>query len=132
MILDRSPVSNPLGGLRGWDQNKNSTFSGHSHVAYQIEWNHKRSNMVANILPANPPADPRVGSKGQNIFFSEHDNVAYQIKENHGCSNMVANILPVDPHPRPLGWGQKVRIQLFQNMVMLHIKLNGISNAATW
>ena len=24
------------------------------------------------------------------------------------------------------GWGQKVKIQLFQNMVMLHTKLNGI------
>ena len=35
------------------------------------------------------------------------------------------------PLPRSLGWGQKVKIQLFQNMVMLHIKLNGIMNAAT-
>ena len=27
---------------------------------------------------------------------------------------------------------QALKIQLFQNMVMLHIKLNGITNAATW
>ena len=33
--------------------------------------------------------------------------------------------------PRPLGWGKKVKIQLFQNMVMLHITLSGITNAAT-
>ena len=28
--------------------------------------------------------------------------------------------------------GQKVKIQLFQNMVMLHIKIKGITIAATW
>ena len=26
----------------------------------------------------------------------------------------------------PWGWGQQVKIQLFKNMAMLHIKLNGI------
>ena len=49
---------------------------------------------------------------------------------------MLANILPSDPHPSApltLGLGsKKVKIQLFQNMVMLHIKLNGITIAATW
>ena len=36
------------------------------------------------------------------------------------------------PNPlRPLGRDRKVKIQLFQDMVMLHIKLNGITNAAT-
>ena len=34
------------------------------------------------------------------------------------------------PHPDPMG--QKVEIQLFQNMVMLHVKLKAITNAATW
>ena len=29
-------------------------------------------------------------------------------------------------------WVQQVKIQLFQNMVMLHIKLKKIINAATW
>ena len=43
---------------------------------------------------------------------------------------MVANILPTDPTPDPEGVDQKVKIQLFQNMVMLHIKLNKIINAA--
>ena len=32
--------------------------------------------------------------------------------------------LPQDPRV----WGQKIKIQLFQNMVMLHYKLKGISN----
>ena len=46
---------------------------------------------------------------------------------------MVANILHANPPPQdPRVWGQKIKIQLFQNMVMLHNKLKGISNAATW
>ena len=34
--------------------------------------------------------------------------------------------------PQPWGCGQKVKIQLFQNTVMLHITLKGITNATTW
>ena len=30
------------------------------------------------------------------------------------------------------GWGQKVKIQLCQNTVMLRIKLKGITNASAW
>ena len=29
-------------------------------------------------------------------------------------------------------WGQMVKIQLFKNIVMLHIKLKGITDASTW
>ena len=46
---------------------------------------------------------------------------------------MVANILPADPHPphsRPLGWGKNVKIQLVQNIVMLHIKLKEMEHIA--
>ena len=50
------------------------------------------------------------------------------------CSNIVANILLADPSPPPQdpkGWGQKVKSQLFQNIVMLHIRLKRIQpNAA--
>ena len=42
---------------------------------------------------------------------------------------MVASILPADP-PSPDPRGQKVKILLFQNMVMLHIKLNGITKSS--
>ena len=63
-----------------------------------------------------------MGSKCQNLIFSEHGHVAYQIDSR--------------PVPDPLGglkgWEQKVKIQSFQNMVMLHIKLNRITDAATW
>ena len=38
---------------------QNSTFSEHGHVAYQIKENHECSNMVPNILPADPyPTTP--------------------------------------------------------------------------
>ena len=70
-----------------------------------------------------------MGSKAQNSTFSEHRHVAYRIKGNHDFNNMVANILPADP-PDPRG--QKVKTQLFKNHAMLHIKLKGITNAATW
>ena len=64
-------------------------------------------------------------------------HVVYQIKKNQECRNMVAIILPAEPPappplPRPWVEGQPVKIQLFQNMVMLHIKLKTIKNAATW
>ena len=61
------------------------------------------------------------GAEAKIQLFLEYGHVAYQIKGNEACSNMVANILPA--------WGG-VRIQLYQNMVMLQIKLNGIMNAA--
>ena len=70
---------------------------------------------------------PPWGTKSQNLTFSEHGLASYQIKGNHKCSNMVANIIPADPpYPPPptLGWVQKVKIQLFQNIVKLH-KGNG-------
>ena len=60
----------PRLGLKG----QTSTFSEHGHVAYQIKENHKCSNMVANILPANylsppppppPPPPPRHWEWGQ-------------------------------------------------------------------
>ena len=62
----------------------------------------------------------------KNSTFSEHGHIAYGITQ---CSNMVASILPADP-PSPDPRGQKVKILLFQNMVMLHIKLNGIAKCS--
>ena len=114
------PPSDPGDGVK----RSISTYTHHCHVAYQIKWNHECSNMVANILPADPHIPPPAlwtGSIGQNSTFSEHVHVAYQIKWDHKCSNMVAK-----------GVWSKVQIQLFQNMVILHIKFNGITNAATW
>ena len=137
MILNRRPGSELLGGPRGWGRGRNSTFSEYGHVAYQINWNHECSNMVAKILlvdplsPTNspPPRPWRVGSIGQNPSFSEYCHVTYLNKGNGMCSSMVDNI---STHMHPFSTprvGQKVKIQLYQNMVTLHIKLKGIMHA---
>ena len=70
-----------------------------------------------------------MGSKGQNSTSSEHGHAAYQIKANHEMQQHGSKYFASRPHYFPLdpnGWGKKVKIQLFQNMVMLHIKLKGI------
>ena len=60
-------------------------------------------------------------------------SVAYQIKGNHKFSNLVANIMPATPSPPPPDpRGQKLNIQLFQNMVILHVKLKGMEHRAPW
>ena len=47
-------------------------------------------------------------------------------------SNVIFDQNPVsDPLSGLMGWDQKVKFQLFQNMVIVHIKLKGITNAAT-
>ena len=51
-----------------------------------------------------------------NTIVDRRDHVQY-----------LANIFPAHP-PDPRG--QKVKIQLFQNMVMLHIKLNAITKCS--
>ena len=102
----------------------------HNMVMLHIKLNGttKCSNMVTHILPTDPmPLTLGDGSIGQKSTFSEHGHIAYQIKENHECNNMVANIFEHTMTPR-----DGVKIQLFQNMVMLHIKLMGTRNAATW
>ena len=63
-----------------------ATFSEHCHVAYQIKGNQVCSNMVANILPADPPPPTHTHT------HPEHGHVAYQIKGNRECSKMLANV----------------------------------------
>ena len=53
------------------------------------------------------------------IFFQNVVYFAYQINVTNACSSMVENSLPVDTH-NPVGDG--VKIQDFQNMVMLYTK----------
>ena len=91
--------------------------------------------MVANVCPQIPPPPQTLvmGSIGQNSTFSEHGHVAYQINGNHEMQQYgrkyFARRSPCPHYPR--GWCQKVKIELFQNMVMLDIKFIGIS-VATW
>ena len=46
-----------------------ATFSEHCHVAYQIKGNQVCSNMVANILPADPPPPPPTHTHTQNMVM---------------------------------------------------------------
>ena len=97
--------------------------------------NHKISNIVANILPADHPAQPKgLVSKGQNSLFSEHGHVVYQVKWNYVCSIITEDFLPAEPPSTPPGHGvcgQKVKNHHFQKMVMIHIKLMGMTRSAT-
>ena len=67
------------------------------------------------------------GQKAKVIFFPNMITLHIKLKGITKCNNMVANILPAEPHtlspltPQPWGWDQKVKIQLNQNMAMLHI-----------
>ena len=89
-----------------------------------------------------------MGSIGQKSTFSGQSHVAYQIKGNHelqqhGSKYFVHRPPPPLPSPTlgmgsicqiptPTTLGDGVKIQLFQNLVMLHIKLKRTTNAATW
>ena len=83
------------------------------------------SKYFARRTPPPPPTPAHTHrSTGINSTFTEHGHVAYQINRNiemqqHGSNCFAARL----PSPTTLGdWGQKVKIQLFQNMVMLDIE----------
>ena len=78
---------------------------------------------IKNVAHSTPPPSYHRDLKVKNLLVSEKCHVAYKIKGNQDCSNMVANILPADPlPPPPLGKGPQIKINFFQNMLMLHIK----------
>ena len=124
-----------------------STSSEHDHIAYHIKGNHEMQQHFARMPPT-----PRFWGCGQYVKFnfSEHGPVAYQIKGNQEMQQHDSkhfDPLPTffhpphthDPEEGSIGqigglrvWSQKVKIQLFQNMVILHIKLKEITNAAAW
>ena len=91
----------------------------------------KRSIMVANILPADPSLTLGMKSVGQNLTFSEHGHVANQIKVNREMQQHDSKFFARRPPPTTT-LGNGVKIQLFQNNVLMHIKLKGITNPATW
>ena len=105
---------------------QNSTFSEHGHVAYQIKWNHECSNMKAYISRRPPPHRPRGWVKIQLLLNNLH------LKLNGFTNAAILYQIFCLQTPSTLGvGGQKVKIQLFQSMVMLHIKVNGVANAVT-
>ena len=69
---------------------QNISFSEHGYVAYQIKENQECSNMVVNILLADPlPSQPwGNGSKGQNSSFSEQCHVAFNLRETLNAASL--------------------------------------------
>ena len=59
----------------GVKKDRNSTFSEQCHVAYLIKGNYECSNMVANILPADPPPLPRHWGWGQWVTRQLFHNI---------------------------------------------------------
>ena len=79
-------------------------LSEHGHIAYQIKGNPECSNMVANILPTDPPPppphNPRDGVNRVVIqLFSEYGHVAYQIKWNHELQQHGSKCFAPRPPP---------------------------------
>ena len=106
-----------------------------SCVAYQIKEFHKCSNMVANILPTDPPPPPLgMGSVGQTSTSSEHGHVACQIKRNHemqqqDCMYFARTSPPSVHHPPPppptLGMGSIVHASTFKEYNHVAYPING-------
>ena len=70
-----------------------------------------------------------MGSIGQNSVFQNIVKLKIQFKGITKFNNIVANILPADPSPS-LGDGvSRSKLNFFQIIVMLHIKLKRITNA---
>ena len=88
---------------------KNSTFSEHGHVSYQIKGNHEMQKHGSRYfarrprpLPPPPPPEPGDGVNGSKI--NSFRTMSWE-SGNHQYCNMVANILPTDPSPHDPGDG---------------------------
>ena len=95
-----------------------------------IKGNDVCSNMVAIFFTRTPPR-PWRWVKSSFFFRIWSRCISNKMKsriQQQGCKYFACR----HPHPDPRGWGQKVKFYFFQNMVMLHIKLNGITNAEIW
>ena len=113
---------------------QNLPFSEHGHVAFQIYLNHECSNMVANILHADPLSPTlEVESKGSKVNFFQKMVMLHIKFSGITSASTGKQIFCPQQFPTPTSadfWGQKLYI--FQTMIMQHIKLKGIANAARW
>ena len=82
-----------------------STFAEHGLVAYQIEGNHKCSNLVANISPADPPPPHRIlGIKRSKFKLFQNvvmlHNKLKKMEHRAPCKHVFS------PYtlPQPVGW----------------------------
>ena len=104
-------------------------FLEHSNVAYQIYWNHKMRQHGSKCFAGRPPSPLRQGM-GFKSTFSEHGNFAYQFYWNHEIKQYGSKYRARRPPPFPPTLRSKRQIQRFQNNVMLHIKVTGITQCS--
>ena len=71
----RPPLTPGIGSI-----GQNSTFSKHSHIAYQIKGNQEMQQHGSKYFARRPFPDPAFS---QISSFSEQGHVAYQTKGNH-------------------------------------------------
>ena len=121
--LPADPPPPPIQPLGSIGQNSISYNMVMLHI--KLEKNHKCSNMLGHIFQQTPPPLQHWGSKCQNL--------CQEVQFIWNISNVILDQRPRSDSLGGLrGSGQKLKIQLLQNMVMLQIKLKGIKNAATW
>ena len=97
------------------------------YVAFQLNAIMKCSTIVVNILSANPSTRPTLVVKRSTINFFRAiscyiSNLRESRMQQHGRKYLACR----PPPPMSLGMGSKFKTQLYQNMVLLHIKLIGI------
>ena len=100
---------------------KNSTFSEHGHVAYEIKGNDECSNMYAHIMSLHAPSTPEVGSKVKKSFVSEISHDAYQINGSTMQAHVLSSRTPSTP-----GLGHKVKTFFYKKTSCC------ISNIRNW
>ena len=97
---------------------RNSTFSEHSHVAYQIKENQECSNMGANITPADTPADPGDWANRPKFNFFRIWSGCISMKGNHEMQQDVSTYFArrplTTPTLSPPPTGNVVKMHLFR------------------
>ena len=98
----------------------------------KLKGNHGCSNMVENILVRNPLQPPlTMGVKRSKYFFTEYIHIKLnRFSSSETWQQIFCLHTFFLPHST-LGMGLKIKIQLIENLVMLHMKLNMIAKAAT-
>ena len=114
---------------------QNSTFSEHGHFEYQVKGNHQMKQHGSKYFAHRPLLDPSTlmfGSIGQNTYFQNMSCYISTLRESrmqhHGSKNFAHRPpYPHAPSTHPGDGVNRSKFIFFQDMVMLHIKLKGIT-----
>ena len=120
MIFDQRPVPGPLSGLRGWDQKVkiqlfNNTVMLHIKLKGITDAAHDSKYFGREPLPPLT-----LGVKSSKFNFLEHNHIKLNRFRNAETWQQNLIFYPhTFSHPHSTSvWGEKVKIQLFENMVM--------------